>query len=155
MIAAERFFSFNSPTTTSGTGRSVSPSAILARMDEKLSNAAQPKSRRRFQYSVRTLLIVVTLLAVPCAVVGWQAKFVRERLAVRHQFESVRVFFGSQTATNSVVQWFRNLLGDSYVFVVYIPKEGIDREDIKRMRAVFPEAAFFVLTPKRLTRVTD
>jgi len=40
-----------------------------------------PSSRRRFQFRLRTLLIGVTLLAVPCAYVGWQAKIVRERQA--------------------------------------------------------------------------
>ena len=35
----------------------------------------------RFQFSLRTLMIGVTLLAVPCAFVGWQAKIVRERKA--------------------------------------------------------------------------
>jgi hypothetical protein len=41
---------------------------------------AEPKRRRRwFQFRLRTLLIVVTLLAVPCAYVGWQAAIVRER----------------------------------------------------------------------------
>jgi hypothetical protein len=33
----------------------------------------------RIQFRLRTLMIVVTLLAVPCAYVGWQAKIVRER----------------------------------------------------------------------------
>jgi hypothetical protein len=34
---------------------------------------------RRFQFRLRTLLIVVTLLGVACAYVGWQAKIVRQR----------------------------------------------------------------------------
>ncbi len=33
----------------------------------------------RFQFRLRTLLIGVTLLAVPCAFVGWKVKTVRER----------------------------------------------------------------------------
>ncbi len=32
-----------------------------------------------FQFRLRTLMIVVTLLAVPLGYVGWQAKIVRER----------------------------------------------------------------------------
>jgi hypothetical protein len=38
--------------------------------------------RRRFQFRLRTLMIVVTLLAVACAYVAWQSKIVRERRAV-------------------------------------------------------------------------
>jgi hypothetical protein len=33
---------------------------------------------RRFQFRLRTLMIVVTLLAVPLGYVGWQVKIVRE-----------------------------------------------------------------------------
>jgi hypothetical protein len=42
----------------------------------------QPSPRRRIQFRLRTLMVVVTLLAVPCGYVGWQAKIVRERKAV-------------------------------------------------------------------------
>jgi hypothetical protein len=35
-----------------------------------------PSPRRRFQFRLRTLLIGVTLLAIPCGYVGWQAKIV-------------------------------------------------------------------------------
>jgi hypothetical protein len=38
--------------------------------------------KRWFQFSLRTLMIVITLLAVPLAYVGWQAKIVRERKAM-------------------------------------------------------------------------
>jgi hypothetical protein len=41
-----------------------------------------PSPRRRFQFRLRTLMIVVTLLAGVCACVGWQAKIVRERAAI-------------------------------------------------------------------------
>jgi hypothetical protein len=36
---------------------------------------------RRFQFRLRTLMVGVTLLAVPLGYVGWQAKIVRERKA--------------------------------------------------------------------------
>jgi hypothetical protein len=39
----------------------------------------EPPKRRRFQFRLRTLLIGVTLLAVPLGYVGWQVKIVRER----------------------------------------------------------------------------
>ncbi len=40
----------------------------------------EPKRKRRwFQFSLRTLMIGVTLLAVACGYVGWEAKIVKER----------------------------------------------------------------------------
>ncbi len=36
----------------------------------------------KIQFRLRTLMIVVTLLAVPLGYVGWQAKIVREREAL-------------------------------------------------------------------------
>jgi hypothetical protein len=42
----------------------------------------QSPPRRRFQFRLRTLMIVVAVLALPCAYVGWQAKIVRERRAM-------------------------------------------------------------------------
>jgi hypothetical protein len=52
-------------------------------MEAEPPNADSPKRKRRwFQYSLRTLLIGVTLLAVVCGYVGWQAKIVREREAM-------------------------------------------------------------------------
>jgi hypothetical protein len=66
----------------------------------------QPKSdppkrkRRRFQFSLRSLLIVVTLLAVTCAYVGWQAKIVRERKETMTELlRSLPVFDRIQWAT--------------------------------------------------------
>ena len=44
--------------------------------------AEPPKRKRRwYQFGLRTLMIAVTLLAVPLGYVGWQAKIVRERKA--------------------------------------------------------------------------
>jgi hypothetical protein len=48
--------------------------------------AAAPKRKRRwFQFSLRTLMIVVTVLAVPLGYVGWLAKEERSRLARREE----------------------------------------------------------------------
>jgi hypothetical protein len=48
-------------------------------MEAEPSNKAK---RRWFQFRLRTLMIVVTLLAVPLGYVGWQVKIVRERKAL-------------------------------------------------------------------------
>ena len=41
-----------------------------------------PTQRRWFQFSLRTLLIFVTLAAIPLGWLGWQAHIVRERKAM-------------------------------------------------------------------------
>jgi hypothetical protein len=53
-------------------------------METEPSKAEPPKRKRRwFQFSLRTLLIVVTLLAVACRYVGSQVKFLRDRHEAR------------------------------------------------------------------------
>jgi hypothetical protein len=55
-------------------------------MEADLPNGAPPKRKRRwFQFSLRTLMIAVTVLAVPLAYVGWLAKDERSRLAHREE----------------------------------------------------------------------
>jgi hypothetical protein len=44
--------------------------------------ADQPRPRRRFQFRLRTLMIVVTLTAVLCSYAAREAKIVREREAI-------------------------------------------------------------------------
>ncbi len=41
----------------------------------------------RFQFRLRTLMIVVTLLAVPLGYVGWQEKIVRQRKAMLNEIK--------------------------------------------------------------------
>ena len=58
--------------------------ADIAAMPTEPPKAEPPKRNRRwFRFSLRTLMIGVTLLAVACAYVGWQAKIVGERRALR------------------------------------------------------------------------
>jgi hypothetical protein len=51
-------------------------------METEPPKANPPKGKRRwFQFRLRSLLIGVTLAAIPCGYVGWQAKIVRDRKA--------------------------------------------------------------------------
>ena len=45
----------------------------------------QPPPRRRFQFRLRTLLIVVTVFAMPLGYVEWEAKIVRASFAMRDE----------------------------------------------------------------------
>jgi hypothetical protein len=87
---------------------------------------------RRFQFRLRTLLIVVTLFALPLGYVGWQAKIVRERTAWlrTHQW---------QEGDYSRLPFVRRWLGDFPVEILWISTPPNDSE---RQMAIslFPEA---------------
>jgi hypothetical protein len=101
-----------------------------------MSNGIEP--RRRFQFSLRTLLIGVTLFAIPCGYVGWQAKIVRDRKAIRERMKSGALFFGPNDYKMDApaVPWLRSLMGDNGVEGVVILYEK-DRDEVQ---AAFPEA---------------
>ena len=110
--------------------------------------------RRRFQFRLRTLLIGVTLFAVPCAYVAHEAKIVRERKAwyVSHpappvpeiisrsvdqgMFGGPIVSYGDESQNPSFV---RQVLGDGPAGTVVVsPNASV--EEKKRVRLLFPEA---------------
>src|SRR5690348_1919362 len=72
----------------------------------------QPSSRRRFQFRLRTLMIVVTLLAVACAYIGWQAKIVRERRIELERTVDLRVVGIDGSDKWGIIPWVRRVLGD-------------------------------------------
>ena len=101
-------------------------------MQTEPPKAEPPKRKRRwFQFSLRTLLIGVALLAVACAHVAHEAKIVRERRnwLVAHLFAAssfpphlILLAQGSAEHNPSVI---RLLLGDnSYKFIPYrLPRQ--------------------------------
>jgi hypothetical protein len=108
----------------------------------------RPSPRRRFQFRLRTLMIVVTLLAVACGYIGWQAKIVRER---RETVRWIETLGGSMHLYDD--EWYdglprdlpdwkyrppfiRRLLGDMAYCLVVVPHLG--EADDKRIREVFP-----------------
>ncbi len=89
----------------------------------------------KLQFRLRTLMIVVTLLAVPLGYVGWQAKIVRERTAWRanpHFAEPLLIDDGG------TVPWVRRLLGDAESFGM-LADESVSDEDLERCQVAFPE----------------
>jgi hypothetical protein len=101
---------------------------------------------RRFQFRLRTLMIGVTLFALPCAYVGWQAKIVHERQAMR---DEIRGLDGGRRRgmidrVNPIMPkyqlpWIRVMLGDVPYAIVGL-EPGTDKEYRQRVRAVFLEA---------------
>jgi hypothetical protein len=114
------------------------------------STAKQFVPRLRFRFRLRTLMIVVTLLAVPLGYVGWQAKIVRER------DETVRLIgtlgghiylyddeWQFQRATQYDESTFkfrppliRRRLGDRAYYEVAVPH--LSEADAEKIRRVFP-----------------
>ena len=98
-----------------------------------------PAPRRRFQFHLRTLMIGVTLLAVACGYVGWQAKILRERRAL---LMKVRIAHGEWWTREDVnspleksgigISVMRRMLGDHEYGVIMVPKR-FPRDDEDRI----------------------
>ena len=103
----------------------------------------------RFQFSLRTLLIVVTLLAIPCAYVGEQYRIVAHRRATRErlarlgvQFQTDATFEIAVFGHGATVPWIRELLGDEAIERILVPLSLEGTEDDGEGRSQFPEARF-------------
>ena len=125
---------------------------------EPLKTEPPKRKRRWFQFSLRTLMIGVALLAVPMGYVGWQAKIVRERTEMLATIKAaggevmmlpslpgVTLFPIVIQNRKTVSRWrptvpvIRRWLGDDVVvFLVLNPSTS--RKDIERVAALFPEA---------------
>jgi hypothetical protein len=122
---------------------------------------SRPSPRRRFQFRLRTLLILVTLLAGVCGYVAWQAKIVKERKAVADlvQHYEGAVYWTSEVKRASPmasglriwedhivlplrkVSGLRRWLGDdAATYILY--RMQMPKDEITRMKAAFPEAHF-------------
>ena len=88
----------------------------------------------RFQFRLRTLMIVATLLAVSLGYVGWQIKIAREREA----FLQGRFWLPGESSPFDPVQapWMLRLLGAKSVYQVTV----WGRADAERAASLFPEA---------------
>jgi hypothetical protein len=102
--------------------------------------------RRRFQFRLRTLLIGVTLLAVPCAYVGWQANVVRARRAELNRTVDARLVGIADNDEERVIPWIRHVLGDQRVGSIKM-LVGTDAAELERLRVLFPEAQVEVWSP--------
>jgi hypothetical protein len=111
---------------------------LLAVGDNAAMQSEPKRNRRWFQFSLRTLLIVVTLLAVVCGYVGWQAKIVRERKAMlkNPQFCLACQLF---EVAGRGIPWIRWRLGDIDCYAIIGDEKVIDA-DLDRYRVAFPEA---------------
>ena len=118
-----------------------------AAMEAEPSKAEPPKrKRRRFQFRLRTLLIGVTLLAVFCGYVGWQAKIVRERRTELTRVVDMRLVGIEDDDEDGAIPWIRHTLGDERVSSIRLVV-GTDPAELDRLRVLFPEAKVGVWNP--------
>jgi hypothetical protein len=119
-------------------------SSVNAAMQTEPPQADRPKRKRRwFQFSLRTLMIVVTLLAVACGYVGWQAKIVRERRAmvdwINNHNGLVTINYPMPRRPPHSVASVRELLGDHAIVRIELQPDT-DATNVQRIRSLFPEA---------------
>jgi hypothetical protein len=106
--------------------------------------AEQPAPRRRFQFRLRTLLIGVTLLAVPLGYIGAQMRIVKERKAWLESHTQFGLSGGNFTPSfadgdpDKAPSLIRRWLGDECRGHV-----EATRADADRAIALFPEATIY------------
>jgi hypothetical protein len=115
-------------------------------MSDSFTDEPPKSNRRRFQFRLRTLMVVVTVFAlIPCGYLGWEAKVVRERrLWLAHlqaegygpRIGDIVVYAGNgHGGPNNVRRW----LGDKEVITIAIPAT-ISEEDKETTLRLFPES---------------
>jgi hypothetical protein len=119
-----------------------------------------PLKRRWFRFGLRTMFVVVTVLAIPLGWLVWQMQIVRERKAVLKDLQAkaspaeVVDYIGLETHERDPellqlmnganfdyarVSAIRRRLGDETCAVLAVP-ESFDAKLIDRMERAFPEA---------------
>src|SRR5258708_22754093 len=112
-------------------------------MEAEPTKADPPKRKRRWsQFSLRSLPIGVTLMAVPCAYVGWQAKIVRERKQELGRDVNGRwefLFEGFEVVGPNPISPLRRMLGDVRIMAIEISPET-ELEERAHLVALCPES---------------
>jgi len=111
--------------------------------------------RRWFQFSLRTMFVVVTVFAVW---LGWQLKIVNERQAFLLWVENTGGVYGPVVANSGhqdqpQIQFWRIWLGDFGVIVIGLGKQfENDQGKAEEARQLFPEADIYPERPARESR---
>jgi hypothetical protein len=105
----------------------------------------QKVKRRWLRFSIRTLLVAVTIF---CVWLGWEWRIVENRNSVRHHF-SRRVSFGHAEDVDPFGQpvpahlsWIREAMGDSLVWSLDYDCENVGEPEVERIRQAFPELQY-------------
>jgi hypothetical protein len=127
-------------------------------MEAEPPKADPPKRKRRwFQFSLRSLLIGVTLLAVVCAYVSWQMRIVaveRRDAAVKYPtWETLPTpaNYQGMTRERPVAPWPLCWFGEEGYALMVLP-EKTPHDEIERLRKLFPEALVLPVASSRQGR---
>jgi hypothetical protein len=123
---------------------------------EPTDGAASKRKRRCFQFSLRSLLIGVALLAVTCGYVGRQAEIVRKRQAMLDRIDGLGGVYWTAESFRELIQinfwtgvkqsdgWsppriplIRSWLGDQAIVWIALPT----LEQRREFGVAFPEAS--------------
>lgn len=104
---------------------------------------------RRFRFSLRTLLVVVAILAVPCWYVGEQWRVVQHRKALRAVLnQRNRGLSGLPNFVPRdewpVLPWYRTMLGDTTTPGIFLDRDAFSDDEIEQFREAFPEIKFVI-----------
>jgi WD40 repeat protein len=111
-------------------------------------NADPPKRKRRwFQFSLRTLLIVVTLLAVVYGYLAHESQIMHERkvmLDLNMPIDSL-----SEKRSDESIPPIRRWFGDKAYEAIALGNDGVSDALVQRYRDLFPEAQVCRASPAR------
>jgi hypothetical protein len=127
--------------------------------------ADQPSPRRRFQFRLRTLLVVVTVFCLLCGGYVREEAIVQRRVAAFEEMQQMALGKQAQPAfffDVSRVPWSRRWLGDPGVTHTFIAGNE-DVGAVRRFHVAFPEARLLPLwsgaerseTEKQLKDICD
>ncbi len=122
---------------------------FLRQNSSRAGIADHPSPRRRFQFSLRTLLIAVTLLSLPLGWIGWQVRIVQHRKAIKEMLRERNLGLGG--LPNFVppdqwptLPWYRTFLGDDTWPGVYLDGDEFTREEVRQIKEAFPDVKFLI-----------
>lgn len=118
--------------------------------------ADQPAPLRRFQFSLWSLLIVVTLLAGVCGCVAWVAR----EVAIVHERRQLFYYAAPRPTPSATVirsltsddppSFLRRLLGD-HTFSQIVLDDSATDEELLRYETAYPEADVVRFTESKAT----
>src|SRR6185295_19870567 len=95
------------------------------------------KPRRRwFRYSLRTIIVALTLL---CAWLAWNVSIVRERNYWCRWIQEQGGICSAMGPDPNAISWVRRLMGDDVTNIIHLPRT-VPRSTFDQISAAFPEA---------------